>query len=34
LVIALLGVFIDGLMQLLEKRFTGRIKADYLNSEI
>ncbi len=34
LVIALLGVLIDGLMQLLEKRFTGRIKADYLNSEI
>ncbi len=34
LVIALLGVFIDGFMQILEKRFTGRIKADYLNSEI
>ena len=34
LVIALLGVLIDGLMQLLEKRFTGRIKADYLNSGI
>jgi NitT/TauT family transport system permease protein len=34
LVIALLGVFIDCLMQFLEKRFTGRIKADCLNSEI
>lgn len=34
LVIALLGVLIDGIMQLLERKFTGRIKVDYLNSGI
>lgn len=34
LVIALLGVLIDGVMHLIEKKFTGRIKVDYLNSEM
>ena len=34
LVIALIGVFIDCFMQFFEKRFTGKIKADCLNSEI
>ena len=34
LVIALLGVLIDGVMQVLEKKFTGRVKANYSNSEI
>lgn len=34
LVIALLGVLIDGVMQALEKKFTGRVKVHYSNSEI
>lgn len=34
LVIALLGVVIDIFMQILQNRFTGKITADYLNSEL